>query len=214
MFFLKSEKTKLFGIFAVVFILIFTTLTNNALSDKEVDQASQLIQKMTQQIEVHLEKTKNAPEDITGAVADIIDEYFDIPNIAKFSAGPYWRGTGADQRERYTRSMRQLMIDTVTRNFDQLAGLKFIQKSSQRKGKRLVVVTGSFNDIEGQKPPVIVGWRVITSSENQSRILDIEIEKISMLVTQKQENMAIIRRNGGQFSALIDSIEKRLEANN
>jgi len=35
-----------------------------------------------------------------------------------------------------------------------------------------------------------------------------------MLVTQKQENMAIIRRNGGQFSALIDSIEKRLEANN
>ena len=45
-------------------------------------------------------------------------------------------------------------------------------------------------------------------------ILDVEIENISMLVTQKQENIAIIRKNEGQFAALIDAMIKRSQANN
>ena len=44
--------------------------------------------------------------------------------------------------------------------------------------------------------------------------LDVEIENISMLVTQKQENIAIIRQNQGQFSSLIDAMKQRSQSNN
>ena len=37
----------------------------------------------------------------------------------------------------------------------------------------------------------------------------IEVENISMLKTQQDENTAIIRRNGGTFSALIKELEAR-----
>jgi len=55
---------------------------------------------------------------------------------------------------------------------------------------------------------------VITADNASPRILDVEIENISMLVTQKQENIAIIRKNEGKFSALIDAMNQRSQSNN
>ena len=60
----------------------------------------------------------------------------------------------------------------------------------------------------------MVGWRVITADSASPRILDVEIENISMLVTQKQENIAIIRKNEGNFAALIDAMKQRSQPNN
>ena len=100
------------------------------------------------------------------------------------------------------------------RNFDQLSGLKFTATDSQAKGTQLVLVNGTFTDNKQQQPPIMVGWRVITADNASPRILDVEIENISMLVTQKQENIAIIRKNEGKFSALIDSMNQRSQSNN
>ena len=41
-------------------------------------------------------------------------------------------------------------------------------------------------------------------------MFDIEIENLSLLVTQKQENVAVIRKNKGQFGALIEAMKARL----
>ena len=60
----------------------------------------------------------------------------------------------------------------------------------------------------------MVGWRVITADNASPLILDVEIENISMLVTQKQENIAIIRKNEGKFAALIDEMKQRSQSNN
>ena len=43
-------------------------------------------------------------------------------------------------------------------------------------------------------------------------MFDIEIENLSLLVTQKQENVAVVRKNKGQFIALIEAMRERLEA--
>ena len=107
-----------------------------------------------------------------------------------------------------------MIIGTVVRNFDQLSGLKFTATDSQAKGGQLVLVNGTFTDINQQQPPIMVGWRVITADNASPLILDVEIENISMLVTQKQENMAIIRKNEGKFAALIDAMKQRSQSNN
>jgi phospholipid transport system substrate-binding protein len=57
----------------------------------------------------------------------------------------------------------------------------------------------------------MVNWRVTTVPGEPIRVLDIEIENISMLITQKQENIAMIRKNKGKFSALIDAMKAKLE---
>ena len=57
---------------------------------------------------------------------------------------------------------------------------------------------------------ISVKWRVSTPDSDIAKIIDIEFENISMLVTQKQENIAIIRKNSGAFSALIEAMESKL----
>ena len=105
--------------------------------------------------------------------------------------------------------MREALIGTIARNFDQLVGLRFTIIDSQTKGSSMVLVRGNFHDKAGKRPPVSVGWRVVTPHPAPAKVLDVEIENISMLITQKQENIAIIRKNGGRFSALIQAMKQR-----
>ena len=180
----------------------------------QIDSANKLVTKMMVEIESILAKDLNDEIARRENVSALFDRYFDLPTIAKFSAGPYWRAADADQKTAYESAMRDVIVDTVVRNFDQLSGLKFTSTDSQAKGKQLVLVNGTFTDVNQQQPPIAVGWRVITADNTPPLILDVEIENISMLVTQKQENIAIIRKNEGQFVALIDAMIKRSQANN
>mgnify|MGYP001395295031 FL=1 len=180
----------------------------------QIDSANKLVTQMMVEVESILAEDLNDDMARRENVSALFDRYFDLPTIAKFSAGPYWRAADADQKTAYESAMRDVIIGTVVRNFDQLSGLKFTATDSQAKGKQLVLVNGTFTDINQQQPPIAVGWRVITADNTPPLILDVEIENISMLVTQKQENIAIIRKNEGQFAALIDAMIKRSQANN
>jgi phospholipid transport system substrate-binding protein len=107
--------------------------------------------------------------------------------------------------------MREVMIGTVVRNFDQLSGLEYTAVRSTTKGKKLVLVGGTFSDQAKTREPVAINWRVTTPEDGATRVMDVEIENISMLVTQKNENVAIIRKNQGNFSALIDAMRTKIK---
>ena len=180
----------------------------------QIDDANKLVTQMLVEVESILAKDINDNTARRKNVSAMFDRYFDLPTIAKFSAGPYWRVADADQKTAYELAIRDVIIATVVRNFDQLSGLKFTATDSQAQGAKQVVVNGTFTDINQQRPPILVGWRVVTADNASPLILDIEIENLSMLITQKQENISIIRKNGGKFSALIEVMKQRSQSNN
>ena len=175
----------------------------------QIAAANNLITSMISEVETYLETDSGSIEKRTENIKKLLDTHFDLPAIARFSAGPYWRAANEQERSDYVQTMRDVVIGTVVRNFDQLSGLRFSTIDSQTKGDNMVLVRGSFNDSTGKRPPVSVGWRVITPATAPAKVLDVEIENISMLVTQKQENITIIRQNEGRFSALIEAMRKR-----
>ena len=194
---------------AAVIMLGFTSTASTA-GTSQIDAANNLVTQMMVEVESILAQDINNEAKRTEKASALFDRYFDLPTIAKFSAGPYWRAADATQKATYEAVIRDVIIGTVVRNFDQLSGLKFTISSSQAKGKKLVLVNGAFTSLDAQQPPIAVGWRVVVS-EKAPLILDVEIENISMLVTQKQENIAIIRQNQGQFAALIDAMKQRIQ---
>ena len=187
---------------------------NSFAGANQIDDANKLVTQMMVEVESILAKDTRDNTARRENITALFDRYFDLPNIAKFSAGPYWRVAKAEQKIAYESAIRDVIIGTVVRNFDQLSGLKFTATNSQAKGTQLVLVNGTFTDINQQQRPILVGWRVITAEKAPPLILDVEIENISMLVTQKQENMAIIRKNQGNFAVLIDAMKQRSHSNN
>ena len=195
-------------------MIIWLASQSSIAGTNQIGDANKLVAQMMVEVESILARDINDNSARRENVSALFDRYFDLPTIAKFSAGPYWRAANEDQKTAYESTIRGVIIDTVVRNFDQLSGLKFTPTDSQAKGTQLVLVNGTFTDVNKQQSPIRVGWRVITSDNASPLILDVEIENISMLVTQKQENIAIIRKNGGKFAALIDAMKQRSQLNN
>jgi phospholipid transport system substrate-binding protein len=197
------------------FFLCLLPLLWTALPARASDQiaaANNVITSMISEVETYLDTDSGNIKKRTENIAKLLDTHFDLPAIARFSAGPYWRAANEQERIDYIQTMRDVVIGTVVRNFDQLSGLRFTTIDSQAKGDKMVLIRGLFNDSTGKRPPVSVGWRVITPAMAPAKVLDVEIENISMLVTQKQENITIIRQNEGRFSALIETMRKRQQA--
>ena len=203
-----------FRVTVAAVILLGITSTASTAGTSQIDSANNLVTQMMVDVESILAQDINNELKRTEKVSALFDRYFDLPTIAKFSAGPYWRAADATQKATYEAVIRDVIIGTVVRNFDQLSGLKFTITGSQTKGKKLVLVNGTFAGLDAQQPPIAVGWRVVMSDKASPLILDVEIENISMLVTQKQENIAIIRQNQGQFAALIDAMKQRIQPQN
>ena len=194
----------------LVMLAVLFVMPMSAFADNQVERAETHINNMMQDLQVFLDNGSQDIDKRTKTVTYLLDTYFDLPLIARFSAGAYWRKATPTERQAYSDIMREVMIGTVVRNFDQLSGLEYTAVKSTPKGEKLVLVGGTFTDQAKTREPVAINWRVTTPVDGATRVMDVEIENISMLVTQKNENVAIIRKNQGSFSALIDAMRIKI----
>lgn len=190
-------------------LMMGLTLSANlpAHADSRLDEARMLVRTMADAVKQAVEADYESDEARIAAVDGLINDYFDFNGITRFSAGRYWKKASDDERAAYTRLFRKVLTGLAARQFDQLKGLNYTVTDAVSKGKKLVLVTGVMQDPTGSQADAFVSWRVSTPTESAPLIIDVEIENISMLITQQQENTAIIRKNGGKFSALIEILE-------
>jgi len=194
----------------LVMLAVLFVMPMSAFADNQIERAETHINNMMQDLQGFLDNGSQDIDKRTKTVTYLLDTYFDLPLIARFSAGAYWRKATPTERQAYSDIMREVMIGTVVRNFDQLSGLEYTSVKSTPKGEKLVLVGGTFTDQAKTREPVAINWRVTTPVDGATRVMDVEIENISMLVTQKNENVAIIRKNQGNFSALIDAMRTKI----
>ena len=205
---LTSLFFRFFGAVSLIIIMIVSP-ASMVRADARIDTANAVITAMVRDIDSYLVTDAGDTSARLTTVTRMLDTYFDLPTIARFSVGPYWRAASSEERQTYNETLRLAMIGTVVNNFDQLKGLTFTPTDSVPKGDKMVLVRGRFSDKSGQRSPVMVGWRVITPDHGTAKVLDVEIENISMLVTQQQENLSIIRQNQGRFGALIEAMKAK-----
>ena len=179
-------------------------------ADDRQAAASELIDTMIADLQAFLATDTGDVEARSAEIDRVLGTYFDMDTITRFSAGQYWRAANAEQRTEYGTLFREVLCGTIVRNFDQLNGLAYTPGATSAKGDKFVIVGGTFTDTAGARPPVAVNWRVLTREGKPPRVFDIEIENLSLLVTQKQENVAVIRKNRGRFGALIEAMQVRL----
>ena len=183
-----------------------------AIADDRSVAATGLVNQMIADLEAFLATDTGDVEARSAEIDRVLTDYFDMDSITRFSAGPYWRAADEAQRSEYGALFREVLCGTIVRNFDKLSGLAYTAGGSSTKGDKFVIVSGTFTDTTGSQPPVAVNWRVLTREGKPPRVFDIEIENLSLLVTQKQENVAVVRKNKGQFIALIEAMRERLDA--
>ena len=182
---------------------------NNAALASKTDNAVSLVNELLDEVS-NIQKTEISIEQRRADFLKLIHAYFDINIIAKASTGPYWRAATSDEKEHYTKLISELIADVTSSQLGDIDNFSFDFQSSIPKGDKMVMVSGNLLVPNQSIPKISVKWRVSTPDSDIAKIIDVEFENISMLVTQKQENVAIIRKNAGSFPALIEAIEGKL----
>ena len=193
-----------------IMVAMLTLFPLTASANSRVTAAGALVDTMISDLETFLATDRGDESARIAEIDRVLNTYFDMDSITRFSAGQYWRAASSEQKTEYGSLFREVLCGTIVRNFDQLQGLSYTANAATAKGDKFVLVSGTFTDTTGQRPAVKVNWRVLTREGAAPKVFDIEIENLSLLVTQKQENVAVIRKNKGEFVALIDAMKDRL----
>lgn len=138
----------------------------------------------------------------------LFTEDFDVPAIARFVLGRYWRlATPAQQQE-------------FVHVFTNYIALAYANRLAEYSGETLRV-TGTRAAPDGQLvssqiirtdgPPARVDW-LLTPQGGAYKITDVVVEGVSMAVTQRSEFASVIQRNGGQVQGLITALREKTES--
>lgn len=141
------------------------------------------------------------------AFAKLLRDGFDLPLIARFVLGKYWRKADDEQRRDYLDAFSDYVIKSYARRMGGFEGQSFSVTGTQVSGeKKDVFVNTRINQTSG--PPIEAAWRV-REIDGKNKIIDIVVEGVSMVVTQRQEFASVVRRNG--IEGLIHVLRAKTE---
>ena len=126
-------------------------------------------------------------------LADILSRGFALPLIARFVLGRYWRPATPEQRDSYVDLFGKFVIKSYSRHLGGFTGSSFDIVGAEPIGKSDFLVTTILRRKSG--PSFKAGWRV-RLIDDKHKIIDVMVEGISMVVTQRQEFASVLRRDG------------------
>ncbi len=143
----------------------------------------------------------------------LMHKNFAIKGIGKFVLGRHWRKASDPVRKEYLSLFEDLLVATYAQRFAKYAGETLNISRAEVRGQRDVIVHSTMLRVDSAKP-LKIAWRVRgNKSGTYYKIVDIMVEGISMIQTQKSEFASFIKKNGGKLDPLLKEIRKRIEAN-
>ena len=202
--FLKVKTT------TYVAIMMLFCACGSAHANDRVSEAEHLVTALITELEQTSLRDDMTDEDNKQVLDQLVESYFDVDAITRFSVGRYWRVATESERSVYAKLFRVVLLNQANEQFHKLRDLEFKPTTTKTKGDKLILVGGIIHDKSGEFPDVEIFWRVVALPDMPVKIFDIEVENISMLKTQQDENTTLIRRNAGRFSALIEALQEQL----
>lgn len=203
-----SKKISKFLRHTLIIFLIFNVNVTKSFSDNlEIGKA--IIQQMIIEAQKHAVDTiKLEPTERSLKIELLIKKYINLDFMSKATTGTFWKNASEIQKEMYKTALLKQIVLTIEEHLNTLATLTYKPTKSERRGKKLVYVRGLIQDPKKKKPNVNLLWKLAANKNGSFLILDLEIEGISLVSSQKAEAVSILRKNRGNFDILLKMMNK------
>ena len=125
-----------------------------------------------------------------------------IPYGKKISA--WWKNASDEQKENYLIAFKDYFVSSYANKLDQYTGEKVDVIGSQEAGKYVIVESNIVR--EGTDTLKInLKWRLLNKN-NQIKIIDLNIEGISLVIAQREEFQSFLANNDYDLDKLIEKI--------
>ena len=135
----------------------------------------------------------------------MMGRYADMPTIARSVLGPPARAASGSQLSAFADAFRGYMARKYGRRFREFIGGTVSVAGAQDTGRYIEVVSSV--DIPGEAP-FEVRFRVWDRS-GQPLFIDMLIEGVSLVISERSEVGSILDRNGGSIDAATQALRSR-----
>ena len=151
------------------------------------------------------------PEDISDTerlkrMRVLLADAFDMPMIAKFVLGVYWRRATEAERSEFLELYQTVVAHSYSRLFKDYASEIFLVNKERPAPGGGVIVYGRISRLSDE--PILVEMLVMKTG-NRFKTMDIKVAGVSMPVTHRKEYSSVIRRRNGKVSGLLDALRKK-----
>ena len=130
--------------------------------------------------------------------SDELLDMVDLEFMSKATVGKHWKTVNDNEKIIFKRKLFNKFIQFIDLHLEDFKEINFQEKSIKLRGQKLVYVTGSIDTKKIKN--LDITWKL---SSKENKILDVEIEKISLIKTQKLEMRPLLKKNKNNFSQFL-----------
>ena len=190
---------KIFKILIVFFALIPLTVWGSDFSNEE-----DFVKKFADEAIMILGNDQIDKDEKNDQFTNLVMSAIDLNLISQFVLSKTWKSATDDQKERYISAFKTYFINSYANKLDQYSGEKIIVSGSDEAGKYIIVDSDIIR--EGTDTLKInLKWRLLNKN-GDIKIIDLNIEGISLVIAQREEFQSFLSNNEGDLEALISKI--------
>lgn len=133
---------------------------------------------------------------------------FDLPRIGRFVLGRYWNGATDAEKEEFGKLFEAYVVRSYSLRFSEYSGQTVTVTGSRAQSADNTIVASQIVPADGS-PPTKVDW-IVNKKGDDYRIIDVNVEGVSMSMTHRQEFATVIERTGGGVTALNKALQQKL----
>ncbi len=167
------------------------------------EAARSLVQNVSNQV-INLITQPGAAESKAPQLKVIMQQNIDMRRVAGFALGRFARGTSPAQRDRYVQVYSDYVSRVYANRFSEYGGETITVTNAQDVGRKGIYVNSTVN-ANGQK--INIGWQVRENRSGELKIVDINVDGLSMAESQRSEFTRMISDLGGDVDAFIARLQ-------
>ena len=130
---------------------------------------------------------------------------FDNYYISRFVLGRYWKTLDKNLQTQFVKSFNKYIVATYAPKFKGWEGT-FKATDSLLENNYYNV---KMDIVNKEGPTLKMMWKMYLNNSGEFKILDVNIDGVSMLVTQRAEFLSVIKNNPDGVKGLITAMEEK-----
>lgn len=168
---------------------------------EDFPEAEMTVERLVDRLAELLEQQRSGEQVGLEQLAGVLDEEADLTLLGRLALGRHWRSATPEQREEYDQLFKGMMLRRFAGYLNAYSGNQLDDSAGD-----LLTIRGSREVAGGDvmvdsrvappdRPPINAIWR-LRARDGHYMVIDLIIEEISLLITQRAEFSAFIEREG------------------
>ncbi len=194
---------KILNLFLITFSLLFFS---NVSADSNTEGSKSFVEKLGKEVIETVSDEKLTDSQRRSNFRYLYLNAFDNFYISRFVLGRYWKRIDKSVKEEFIKTFNDYIVSTYAPKFKGWQG--------EFKAVDALIEKNFYNvkmDVINKDGPVLkLIWKIYLDKNKNFKILDVNIDGVSMLVTQRAEFMSVIKNNPDGVIGLIKAMKKKI----